>query len=104
MAKDVLQEAPQFAQGGWKLRRVLTDWGSEFKGEFDRACRELGIVHTRTKPRHAWTNGFVERLQRTILHVKHCGVRSCDHASVSGIVWKLMIAGAYLQDLTPSRR
>ncbi len=23
---------------------------------------------TRTKPRHAWTNGFVERLQKTILH------------------------------------
>lgn len=28
----------------------------------------LGIRHTRTKPRHAWTNGFVERLQGTILH------------------------------------
>ena len=24
--------------------------------------------HTRTLPRHAWTNGFVERLQGTILH------------------------------------
>ena len=23
---------------------------------------------TRTKPRHAWTNGFVERLQKTIMH------------------------------------
>ncbi|HDI11412.1 MAG TPA: IS481 family transposase, partial [Candidatus Acetothermia bacterium] len=23
--------------------------------------------HTRTKPRHAWTKGFVERLQGTIL-------------------------------------
>ena len=27
-----------------------------------------GIRVTRTKPRHAWTNGFVERLQKTILH------------------------------------
>jgi transposase InsO family protein len=34
---------------------------------FDAACRGLGIRHTRTKPRHAWTNGFVERLQGTIL-------------------------------------
>lgn len=59
--------APECARAGWKLRRVLTDGGSEFKGEFDRACRELKIVHTRTKPRHAWTNGFVERLQGTIL-------------------------------------
>ena len=32
------------------------------------ACQSLGIRHTRTKPRHAWTNGFVERLQGTILH------------------------------------
>lgn len=59
---------PQFARAGWKLRRVLTDRGSEFKGEFDQACRDLGITHSRTKPRHAWTNGFVERLQGTILH------------------------------------
>ncbi|MDR7483515.1 MAG: integrase core domain-containing protein [Armatimonadota bacterium] len=34
---------------------------------FTRACRALGIQHRRTKPRHAWTNGFVERLQGTIL-------------------------------------
>ncbi|HWQ12357.1 MAG TPA: integrase core domain-containing protein, partial [Roseiflexaceae bacterium] len=46
---------------------VLTDGGPEFKGAFDVACRELGLRHTRTKPRHAWTNGFVERLQGTIL-------------------------------------
>ncbi len=59
---------PAFAQAGWKLRRVLTDRGSEFKGEFDQACRDLGITHSRTKPRHVWTNGFVERLQGTILH------------------------------------
>jgi Recombinase/Integrase core domain len=34
----------------------------------DDACQALRIRHTRTKPRHAWTNGFVERLQGTILH------------------------------------
>ncbi len=31
-------------------------------------CAAWHIRHTRTKPRHAWTNGFVERLQGTILH------------------------------------
>jgi len=56
-----------FAQAGWQLRLVLTDRGSEFQGEFDQACRDLGVTHFRTKPRHAWTNGFVERLQGTIL-------------------------------------
>jgi len=47
---------------------VLTDGGSEFLGAFDDACRALGICHTRTRPRHASTNGFVERLRGTILH------------------------------------
>lgn len=59
---------PHFRQAGWPIERVLTDGGSEFKGVFDEACQELGIRHTRTQPRHAWTNGFVERLQGTILH------------------------------------
>jgi transposase InsO family protein len=54
-------------RAGWRLRRVRTDGGPEFKGAFDEACRALGLRHTRTKPRHAWTNGFVERLQGTIL-------------------------------------
>jgi transposase InsO family protein len=49
------------------LQQVLTDGGGEFKAEFDAACEALGIRHTRIRPRHAWTNGFVERLQQTIL-------------------------------------
>jgi transposase InsO family protein len=59
---------PLYRKAGWPLRRVLTDRGSEFKAVFDEACEKLGIRHTRTQPRHAWTNGFVERLQGTILH------------------------------------
>jgi transposase InsO family protein len=47
---------------------VLTDGGPEFKRAFDEPCAALGLRHTRTKPRHAWTNGFVERLQQTIQH------------------------------------
>jgi transposase InsO family protein len=59
---------PTYRQAGWRLRRVLTDNGKEFKGVFAAGCERLGIRLTRTKPRHAWTNGFVERLQKTILH------------------------------------
>jgi transposase InsO family protein len=59
---------PVFRRAGWTIQRVLTDGGNEFKATFDDACQALGIRHTRTKPRHAWTNGFVERLQQTILH------------------------------------
>lgn len=59
---------PTYRQAGWRLRRVLTDNGKEFKGAFAAGCERLHIRVTRTKPRHAWTNGFVERLQKTILH------------------------------------
>lgn len=58
---------PLFRRAGWPVQRVLTDGGGEFRGSFDETCTALGIRHTRTKPRHAWTNGFVERLQQTIL-------------------------------------
>ncbi len=59
---------PFFRKAGYPVQRVLSDRGSEFKGVFDDACGDLGIRHTRTKPRHAFTNGFGERLQQTILH------------------------------------
>ena len=55
-------------RAGWPLQRVLTDGGSEFKGDFTKACRELGIRKTKTRPRHPFTNGFVERVQGTLLH------------------------------------
>ena len=59
---------PTYRQAGWRLQRVLTDNGKEFKGVFAAGCARLGIRVTRTQPRHAWTNGFVERFQKTILH------------------------------------
>jgi transposase InsO family protein len=59
---------PTYRQAGWRLHRVLTDNGKEFKGAFAAGCERRRIRVTRTKPRHAWTNGFVERLQKTILH------------------------------------
>jgi hypothetical protein len=64
--RDVVR--PSYRQAGWRLQRVLTDNGKEFKGVFAAGCARWGIRVTRTKPRHAWTNGFVERLQKTILH------------------------------------
>lgn len=33
---------------------------------FDRVCAENGIEHRLTKVKHPWTNGQVERLNRTI--------------------------------------
>ena len=59
---------PGYRAAGWRLRRVLTDNGKEFKAGFVASCAAHQVTHTRTKPRHAWTNGFVERLPGTMLH------------------------------------
>jgi transposase InsO family protein len=58
---------PAYERAGHRIQAVLTDGGPEWQGRFAAACRELGITHRRPRPRHAWTNGFVERLQGTIL-------------------------------------
>ncbi|HEY0163932.1 MAG TPA: IS481 family transposase, partial [Sphingomicrobium sp.] len=65
----------------YRIDIVLTDNGIQFadlpknrsgptalfRGHpFDRACRDHGIEHRLTKPNHPWTNGQVERMNRTI--------------------------------------
>jgi hypothetical protein len=52
----------------WQIAACDAASSTEFRAEFAASCQALGIRHTRTKPRHAWTKGFVERLQGTILH------------------------------------
>jgi transposase InsO family protein len=59
---------PTYRRAGWRVTRVLTDGGPEFKALFGAACTVAGVRHTRIQPRHPWTNGYVERLQGTILH------------------------------------
>ena len=65
-----------FGQQGIGVERVLTDNGSAYKSfAFRDACRAAGIRHTRTKPRHPWTNGRAERFIGTIQ--RECAYR--DH-------------------------
>jgi transposase InsO family protein len=53
---------------GWRLERVLTDNGSEFRSStFGSTIRDLGAVQTLIRPGRPMTNGAVERVQRTIL-------------------------------------
>ena len=58
-----------------KVHTVLTDNGVQFTPQphqclpggrrFDRICREYDAAHRLTKPAHPWTNGPVERMNRT---------------------------------------
>jgi transposase InsO family protein len=65
----------------YKIHTVLTDNGIQFTFPpryadgptarymthmFDMRCEENGIKHRLTKVRHPWTNGQVERMNRTI--------------------------------------
>ena len=65
----------------YKIHTVLTDNGIQFTFPpryadgpttryathmFDMRCREDGIEHRLTKPNHPWTNGQVERMNRTL--------------------------------------
>jgi transposase InsO family protein len=65
----------------YKIHTVLTDNGIQFadlpknrtgptalwRGHmFDLLCRQHGIEHRLTKPNHPWTNGQVERMNRTL--------------------------------------
>lgn len=55
-----------FDAKGIRVRRVLTDNGTGYKRRFAAACAELGLRWSRTKPYHPWTNGRVERFNRTL--------------------------------------
>lgn len=64
-----------FDARGIRVRRVLTDNGSGYLSSFSAAAAERGVRHTRTKPRHPWTNGRVEAfngtIQRECLYAEH---------------------------------
>ena len=52
---------------GWRLERVLSDNGNEFKGDFTATITRLKAGHTRIHAGRPQTNGNVEALHKTIL-------------------------------------
>jgi transposase InsO family protein len=77
--------------------RFLTDNGIQFSdlpkncngptamlrgNPFDRACRRNDIEQRLTKPNHPWTNGQVERMNRTIKDATVKRYHYDDHAQL----------------------
>ena len=73
--RNLIEDVP------YKIPTILTDHGSQFchpprdrhgptaqwiTPRFDLCCNEHEIEHRLTKPKHPWTNGQVERMNRTI--------------------------------------
>ena len=74
-AADLLNDRvlPFFEERGIPLLRVLTDRGTEFRGNPERHEYELHLAvedvdHSRTKTKSPQTNGIVERFHKTVLH------------------------------------
>lgn len=60
--------ARELAAAGWRLERVSTDSGNEFRSQvFGAQLERRAARHTRISPGRPQSNGFVERVQRTIL-------------------------------------
>jgi len=81
----------------YKIHTVLTDNGIQFTFPpryaerptaafithmFDMRCRENGIEHRLTKIKHPWTNGQVERMNRTIKDATVKRFHYDDHAQL----------------------
>ena len=68
--RDLIEAVP------YRIHTVLTDNGVQFTRRkqdiwdsehvFDRVCRAHGVEHRLTKVNHPWTNGQVERMNRTL--------------------------------------
>lgn len=68
--KNLIQAVP------YKINKILTDNGVQFTHRvqdqwalphvFERICQTHSIEHRKTKVKHPWTNGQVERMNRTI--------------------------------------
>jgi len=78
----------------YAINIVLTDNGIQFKNReqdrmamehiFGRTCRDNGIEHRSTKVKHPWTNGQVERMNRTIKEATVKRFHYDDHDQLKG--------------------
>ncbi len=73
LSADMLNDRilPWYEEQGIPILRILTDWGSEYKGNIEHHAFELflsieGIEHTVTRAYSSQTNGMCERFNKTM--------------------------------------
>jgi hypothetical protein len=71
VARGRALSAPHHPDRQWhpvcRQPRNRDGWTARYRiHRFDQICNENGIEHRLTKPNHPWTNGQVERMNRTI--------------------------------------
>ncbi len=84
-ATAFLEEA--LAAFPFRVTRVLTDRGSCFTADgFEKACREFGVAHRKTRPYTPRTNGMAERfngrVQREVLGITVASHRDLERLLV----------------------
>ena len=87
----------------YKIHTILTDNGVQFTNRkqdtsafehiFDRVCRENETEHRLTKINHPWTNGQVERMNRTIKEATVKRYHYTDHEQLRSHITDFV--GAY---------
>ncbi len=101
----------------YKIHWILTDNGIQFTNRkqdkylsahiFDRVCNDNGIEHRLTKVKHPWTNGQVERMNRTIKEATVKRYQYSSHKQLKTHIYDFMMAYNFakrlkaLKGLTP---
>ena len=99
-AADFLENLVQAVP--YKIHTVLTDNGIQFTSipgtdrffvhVFERVCRRHTIEHRLTKPNHPWTNGQVERMNRTIKEATVKQYHYATQAQLKGHIHDFLVA------------
>jgi transposase InsO family protein len=94
----------------YKIHTVLTDNGMQFTNRkrdsdafqhiFARVCQECGSEHRLPQTNHPWTNGQVERMNRTLKDATVKKYHDQTHEHLQGQLQAFLMASNFAKRLT----